>query len=512
MHRKIPLLSASVLLTLATCLHAADKEPPALTPREKESMALADTIDKLIAARWKSNKITPAAATDDAEFLRRVYLDLSGRIPSIVDVSDFLADKDKEKRLHLVQRLIGSDRYAAHQAVLWRAIILAKATNPQGLNAPAFHSYLVGQFKERAGFDKVVRAIIAGGAGSSFQQANNNKMEDVAAATSRVFLGVKIECAQCHNHPFASWKRAQFWEFAAFFSGSETGQSTGKPPAVTIPGTDTKVGARFLDGSEPVWDRNLNRRQVLANWLTSKDNPWFARAIANRVWETFMGTGLVDPVDDFNADNEPSHPELLDELARQFAEHDFDVTYLTRAIVLSKTYQLTSVQSDESQQDPRLFARMAVRGMSAQQLFDSLMLATGQRDDQARIPQFDAFGSSQLPESDLLSRFPDQDRRTETQTSILLALSFMNGKVIADATSPSKNKNLKRIAEAAQSVSRERRVAELYMISLSRKPTDEETKRCVDYIEKAAKKGNEKEAYSDIFWALLNSGEFFLNH
>jgi hypothetical protein len=509
-------LAGVALLTLVSWLQAATPVDP-----DKDGPALADKIDELIAAAWKSKHVTPAAPSDDAEFLRRVYLDLVGRIPPIMEVSDFLADKSKDKRPQLVKRLQASEGYATRQAAVWRAVILGKSTNQQvSAFAAGFDSYLAGRFKERAGLDKIVREIIAtqpqaGGAGFIFYQANDNKMENLAAATSRVFMGVKIECAQCHNHPFAKWTREQFWEFAAFYSGTETGQLTGKPAPVSIPGTDKTVTARFLDGTQPNLAPNVDRRELLAQWLTSKENPWFARAIANRVWESLLGTGLVEPVDDFNPDNDPSHPELLDELAKQLAQHDFDVTFLIRSIVLSKTYQLTSTLSDPSQKDARLFARMPIRGMSAEQLFDSLTEATGQPEEPATPPgqrKFNRAVQLQLARTEFLNRFPDQDRHTETQTSILQALYFMNGKVTADATTLENNANLKRIAEASQSVSREKRIAELYMITLSRKPTAEETKRFIEYLDKAAKDGNEKKAYCDILWVLLNSTEFFFNH
>ncbi len=518
--KRIVILSSAMamLLGLASRLVAADPQKDRPRRAEQDSMALADKIDELIAAQWKAKSITPAAPADDAEFLRRVFLDLTGRIPSITDVSDFLGNPAKDKRQQLVRMLLANDRYAPHEAAVWRSIVLKQSTNQQfAVFTAGFDAYLASQFKSRTGFDKIVRDIIesspqSAGAASLFYQANENKTENLAAASSRLFLGVKIECAQCHNHPFAKWKREQFWEFASFFSGTETGQFTGKPAALGIPGTGKTVEARFLDGTEPSWDKNPNRRAVLSQWLTSKDNPWFSRAIANRVWESLMGTGLVEPVDDFNADNEPSHPELLDELARQFADHDFDVTYLVEAIVLSKTYQRTSELSDPSQKDPRVFARMPVRGMSAEQLFDSLAMATGRSDELSATKYGFPATPLQTARAEFLGRFPDQDRRTEIQTSILQALYYMNGKITGEATTLEKNKNLNAIANARESVGRERRIAELYLISLSRKPKSEETKRFMEYLEAAAADGNEKQAYCDIFWALLNSTEFFFNH
>jgi hypothetical protein len=511
-------LGLCAVLVLASLAKAGGNDAAPLSQADRDALALAEKIDELIALRWKSKGITPAAQADDAEFLRRVSLDIIGRIPGITDVSDFLGNRSPQKRWELVKLLLQSDRSSEHFAAVWRAIMFAHVNNQQiGFFNPGFEQYLRARFMERIGYDKIAREIVtaqpnAGNGPALFYQANENKLENLAAATSRLFLGVKIECAQCHNHPFAKWSRSQFWEYAAFFSGTPTGQHMGKPAALAIPGTEKKVDARFLDGTEPEWKKDVDRRAQLADWLTSPRNPWFARATANRVWEYFFGLGLVEPVDDFTEDNEPSHPELLDELARQLASHDFDLTFLVRAIVMSKTYQLTSAVSHPSQDDARSFARMAVRGMSAEQLFDSLAVATNFHDHGASYDPrlgrpFNPGGSR----ADFLARFPNQDRRTETQTSILQALYFMNGKLTVDATTLKSNDNLRAIAEA-RNVSQEKRIQELYMISLSRKPRPEETERLLKYLESGGPAQDQKTALADIFWALLNSTEFFFNH
>ncbi len=218
--------------------------------------------------------------------------------------------------------------------------------------------------------------------------AKEGKPENLAASTARTFLGIRIECAQCHDHPFARWKREQFWGYAAFFGGVQKqgdGDNQFGPireipdrRELAIPGTERVVQAAFLDGGEPQWRFKVGSRVTLADWMTSAENPYFARAAANRLWAHLFGTGLVDPVDDLSDANPPSHPELLDELARQFAAHGYDLKFLLRALTATRAYQLSSdATSTTSQDDPRLFARMAVKGMTADQLFDSLAQATG---------------------------------------------------------------------------------------------------------------------------------------
>jgi hypothetical protein len=355
-----------------------------------------------------------------------------------------------------------------------------------------------------------------------YYMASQNRPENIASSASRMLLGVKLECAQCHNHPFAKWKRQQFWEFAAFFNelavamvDPNTGRQipvSNKVGEIAIPGTDKVAKAKFPDGKEAKYTNSA--RAALAEWMTTKDNPYFARAAVNRVWEYLLGTGLVEPVDEESAENPASHPELLDLMARQFVANDFDLKYLIKAITLSKAYSLSSKQANSSQADARLFARMRVRGLSPEQLFDSLALATGQKEeDYSPIDQYGRFRQFNFnsPRYDFLRRFPNQDKRTEQQTSILQALFLMNGKLVADATSLEHNENLKIIAEAT-SLRTSRRVEQLYLITLARKPTPRESGRLIKYVDSGGPKKDSARALCDVFWALLNSSEFCSNH
>src|SRR5262249_24290359 len=252
-----------------------------------------------------------------------------------------------------------------------------------------------------------------GGYGSSgyvFYQANQFRAESLTATSTRVFLGVKLECAQCHNHPFAKWNKKHFWEMAAFFSGN-VGMGTpgfrGFPAPGTgeieIPGSGKKVKAKFLDGTSPK-GASSDYRVPLVDWITAKENPYFARAMVNRVWENLMGVGLVEPLDEESKDNPASHPKLLDLLAKQFAEHDFNLQYIIEAIALSKAYQRTSRQTHPSQKAPTLFARQRVRGLTPEQLFDSLALSTGAPD--TAVPTAMGFGpfGATSPRLDFLRR------------------------------------------------------------------------------------------------------------
>ncbi len=343
-----------------------------------------------------------------------------------------------------------------------------------------------------------------------FDQVNENKPESLAGSTSRLFLGVKLECAQCHNdRSGGSWSQAQFWSFAAFFAPAAQGRGPDDPLTIAIPNKDKIVRARFLEGPEPTFKAGDVPRAVLADWVVSPTNSYFARAGVNRMWSYFFGVGLTDPVDEQGAHNPPSHPELLDELAHQFVDHKFDLKYLIQAIVASQAYQRTSL-AGPAKDEPRLFDRMPVRGLSAEQLFDSLAEVT-EFDDAARGPANRLNdGRGLTPRQQFLARFSQQTRATETPTSILQALYLMNSSFVADRTSLEHNRTLATLA--AQKTSHARRVESLFLVVLARKPAAAEMDRCVRYLERGGAGTDYRQALADVFWALINSPEFVVNH
>ncbi len=498
-----------VVLLTAT----ASAAPPAKTEAE-----LARTVDALVAAKWKTIKAVPAPLTEDAPFIRRVYLDLAGRIPSILEVRDFLDDDRPDKRRLWIDELLkglrketGADSYSDHFASIWGEWIVPPGGEERGPYASQnFQTWLRLQLRENVPYNELVNRIILadpnrGQAVNSFNEVNENKPENLAGATARLFLGIKLECAQCHDdRSGGSWSREQFWEMAAFFTAERK---------LAIPGTKLTVDARFLDGGKPDWKKQNNPRLTLAEWVTKADNPYFARAAVNRVWAYLFGIGLIDPFDERGDQNPPSHPELLDELASQFALHHFDLKYLLRTLVLTETYQRGSQTTHPSQNDARLFAKMSVRGLTAGQMFDSLAEATEYRADRATPNPYADPSRRLMPREDFMPRFSGsaQERSTETPTTILQALHLMNGPFMARASSPEHNRTLGTIADAVK-ISTPRRLETLFLVALSRKPTEAELKRLVPYVEKGGPTGSPKKALADIFWALLNSAEFRFNH
>ncbi len=516
--------------------------------------ALAARIDRHLAGGWAKAGVRPAPVAGDAEFVRRVYLDLAGRIPSVAEARQFLDDRRPDKRARLVEKLLGGPRYVTHFVNVWRSLLLPEATSSFQARflVPGFEAWLRKQLERNAPYDAMVRDLLTapvgqqsmrglyarGGQGEptpvAFYLAKEVKPENLAAATSRVFLGFKLECAQCHNHPFADWKRDQFWGYAAFFAGlqaqrqggfAQPGREIAARREVKIPGTDKVVQAAFPDGKAPAWKARANTRQTLAEWMTAKDNPYFARAAVNRLWAYFLGTGLIDPVDEMvGSEHSASHPELLDELAREFAAHDFDLKFLIRAITASRAYQLSSAGKGEA--EPHHFARMPLRGLSPEQLYDSVATATGYRENGGGLPPgVVAVGRNGSARDEFLTRFANQsEKATEVQTSILQALSLMNGRLVAAATDLKGSETLAAVLDSPFMDTRAR-VEAFYLAALSRKPKAKELDRLVRYVEAGGavadeappatdseKEARYNSALADVFWALLNSGEFFLNH
>jgi hypothetical protein len=527
----------SLRLTLAGALVAAtaiaaEKAPaPHEVPPAGNVEATVRTIDGHLTAFWSKNDIIPAPMADDAEFFRRLSLDVIGRIPTASESRAFIDSTDPDKRTKKTEELLGRTGYLNHFAsVLRQTWVPQTIDNPQlQFVAPQFEGWVRSQLKDNVPMDKVVRELLTvrtlfAGRGAetfrldaeqspfAFVQANEFKPENVAASASRLFMGVKIECAQCHNHPFAPYKKEQFWELAAFFAEVQpaiANLSDAKfKREIRIPGDKPKtVQARFFgDANEPAWDARKSPRETFADWLTAKDNPFFARNLVNRTWAHFLGLGIIDPIDEPAADNPPVIPELLDDLAKAYAGSGFDTKFLIRVITRSKAYQLTSRQTHPSNADPRRFARVAVKAMSGEQLFDSLATATGYFDGTpARERRF--FGLRQ----EFITKFGSSEKLTEKQTSILQALTLMNGRFVNDQTSLDRSQFLAGVIDAPF-LDTAGKVDVLFLGALSRKPTQAEAEKFGSYIDRGGAVGDKKKAVTDVYWALINSSEFGLNH
>jgi hypothetical protein len=511
--------------------------------------ALARVIDQEVAARWTEEQLEPAPPADDAEFLRRTYLNVAGRIPSCTEVQSFLEEKRPEKRRRVVDRLLESPAYPTHLAGVLRVAIVPEVnTDPQlqFQGAPAFDQWLRRRIADNAGYDQIVRELLkapAGGQGPGFYfVAKGAKPENIAAGAARVFLGVRIECAQCHNHPFAKWRREQFWQFAAFFAGIDRPANgpigdDARVAQLTIPGIGKVVQAKFLDDRHVDMSGQGRPRDVLADWIVGQQNPFFARAAVNRIWAHFFGTGIVDPIDDFDESNPPSHPQLLDTLASEFAQQKYDVKFLVRAICASRPYQLSSLQTDPRQSDRRLFARGPIKGLSSAEFAASLAQAVSETDateDEGMARPGAAPASSPLRAMVAELFKTDNADAVDAEANILQALALMNSAGIDQSTAPAKGNTLGAVLESPF-LDTAGRIEILYLSTLSRRPTPQELAKLVKYVDsggthsaskpkmgsvfqqmittdRTKSRGDKGVALGDVFWALLNSSEFLTNH
>jgi Protein of unknown function (DUF1549)/Protein of unknown function (DUF1553) len=482
-------------------------------------------IDAVLEGRWAEAKIRPVAIADDGEFLRRVCLDLIGKIPTAAEARDFLDDPSKDKRLALVERLLDSPAYTTRATEIWRRLLLPEADTEDVARqvSGSFEAWLRRKVIEEAGYDRIVREILTAklsartndlGVGmidpspAAYFAAKEGKPENLAAGVSRVFLGVRLECAQCHNHPFASWKREQFWSLAAFFAdvppqGAENEIAVQRRPdaaprrELTIPGTKKVVAASHLDGSTPAWRPRADTREILAEWVTAPENPYFAKAVVNRVWARFFGVGLIEPVDNLDGEAGSELSGLLDELAGQFRAHGYNLKFLIRVLTATRAYNLSSAASQGGSATP-VFASMPVRGLSPEQLFDSLTQATGAEAADGRARFLELFANR-------------EERAVEAETTIVQALTLMNGSYIDSATNPETSQVLGAIVKVPF-LDTPGRIETLFLATLTRRPRPDEQSLLVRFVERRKTAADQEKAFADIFWAILNGPEFHLNH
>ncbi len=503
------------------CLLMASTSSSAIarTNDSTEQDSLVRSIDATLVASWSRAGVRPAPRSDDAEFLRRVTLDLAGRIPTVSEVRTFLADETADKRDRLVDRLLAEPGYPVQFSRVWRDRWLPQSAAQFEELRPEFENWLQQRLRANTPYDRMVRELLcateskAGRSNSQdhqqsgylFLQANEFKPANLAGSTARIFLGVNIECAQCHDHPRASWTRRQFWEFAAFFADPTA--SGRHHLELTIPGLNEKATPHFIGGGSPTWKGQpdaITSRATLADWMTSPENPYFACNAVNQVWTYLLGAGLVDSLDDANAATVPGHRQILDQAARFFSRSGYDLKVLLRVLVRTRVYQLSSAgvgQGEAESQGQPLFQQAGLRTQSGEQLFDSILLAAG----------MDAATAPSSLKTDFLSRFRLGDRPIDAETTILQALTRMNGPLVATAADPEQGRTVT-AATDAPFLNAQQRLESLYLATLSRMPRSDELKRMLPMIERCATANERRRALGMIFWALLNSHEFAVIH
>ena len=487
-------------------------------------------IDRLVDTKLERLKIQPSGLADDATFLRRLSLDLTGRLPSVESVRAFVDDRSRAKRAKAIEKLIASPEYVDHWAVKWGDLLQSSRRYLGEKGAYEFQHWIRDAIASNRPYDALVRELLTA-RGSSYDNPAANYFRVTRDAklamekTTHVFLGVRMVCAQCHDHPFERWTQNQYYQMSAFFSavGIRAGFEVGEEIVfdqrsdyeMKHPKDGRVMKPQFMlaSGAARVPD-GPQRRDAFADWLTSRENPFFARAIANRMWSYFVGKGIIDPVDDIRASNPPSNPALLDALTKDFVAHQFDLRHLMRTIVSSRTYQASIATNEWNANDRDNFSHAIPRRLSAEELMDAVASAAGARPRFSDVPEDTA--ASQLVDPhigregflDVFGR-PARESSCECERrsdfSLPQALNLVNGRTLSDAVADPKGRVAQLILNG---ISDEAMVDELYLAALSRLPTPEERRRGFMYLSTGAKASRAQ----DLLWALVNSKAFLYIH
>ena len=484
-----------------------------------------------IKAKLKEQDLKPSKQSSDAEFLRRVHLDLTGKIPTADEVLEFLKDGSKKKREKKIDNLLGSEPYVQYWTRLWmRWLVNREASN----NLEYLESWVQEALRKNMRYDLFVKALVAAkgdardnGAAEFLSRYDLDPIE-LTSQVSRLFLGLPMQCAQCHDHKTEAWFQEDFFGVAAFFTGLESvtlyettmdGEKEevgsyikdGAAGPIHIPDTDTSVVPRFLDG-KPYQGVPTLERQALAEWITRKDNPYFAKSIANRIWAHFMGKAFVEPLDGFGEEYPPSYPELLDTLANFFVIYDYDLQDLMRMILHTDAYQRTSETNKSNKDDDTYYSHAYIKPLDPEQFFYSMFQATGYERLQVRRDPFQL----EQTKREYLERFIfllDNGENEEIEAfngTVPQALMMINGSMVNDsADTKARGSFISYILDKWRDP--DERLERIYLNVLSRPPNSKEKAYFKRYLDRSLYR-NKDLAYSDMYWALLNSAEFALNH
>ncbi len=488
-------------------------------------------IDELLFARLKSLGLPPSQVCDDATFLRRVTIDIAGRLPTLEEAEQFLANSDPNKRDNAVRRLLDSADYAEYFANKWSAVLRNKRRQDNDKEATfAFYEWIRQSLFENKPYDQFVREIIVatGESGKNPPVAWYREVKEQSAQvedTAQLFLGLRIQCARCHHHPFEKWSQQDYYGVAAFFSQvgrkkgyrndedrifHQVGVAQARNPKTGENVKPTGLGSEALD--IPADD---DPRQALVDWMARSDNPFFGKALVNRYWKHFFGRGLVDPEDDMRVTNPAVNPELLDALAKDFIDNKFDLKHLVYTICTSQAYQLSAMPNEWNVDDKQNFSRFFPRRLPAEVLLDAIDQVTGSKTNFGGVPQ--NMRAVELPDNGFNSYFltvfgrPEASSACECERSgdanLAQSLHLLNsGEIQGKLTNGGG-----RAALLAGDQAREHapKVRELYLLALAREPTAEEMGVVLGYLERSE---NPRLAYEDIVWALVNTKEFLFNH
>jgi hypothetical protein len=535
-----------------------------------------EAVDAAVRAAWEKEGVHPAPAVDDARFLRRVYLDLTGVIPPPEAVTAFLADTSPDKRRKVIDALLASPRWADNFTNYWDRVLLGREVKGPFVDRDAFRDWLHGELSRNTPYDRMVRELITangvssegdagdddddlpgmgprdGGAAGGNGRVNgavnwlvklSDMPQDLAGATSRLFLGVQIQCAQCHDHKTEAWKTDDFRRFAASFAETRVEPidppRMGKKRRVEVRDAgmvvlkkrkqDPEIKAiaeakpRALDGTD--LSKAASPRAALAKWMTSPQNPWFAKAAVNRVWAHFLGRGFVDPITDFRPSNPATLPDVLDLIARDFVAGGYDVKRLMRLVCNTEVYQRAAPKAKLSPAEEKLWAGFHVEPLGPDALLDSIVAAVdleGVLGQRAAGRTVDDVKRARGKQFGFLFDVDEESDAPDFEGSIPQALFLMNDGFVNNNGRAAPGSALARILDMPGGDAD--KITALYLRTLSRPPSPEEVATWKAFVapprddlagaraDKARPRKARKQAYEDLLWALLNSSEFTFNH
>ena len=518
-------------------------------------------IDAMIKEVWDAYELTPSRNASDSEWCRRVFLDLIGRIPSVAEVEQFLGEKGATKKQALVERLLYDDQYteelARNWTTIWSNLLIGRTggnANGSMINRDGMLKYLRDSFARGKPYDQFAHELISatgstapgtdnfnGATNFLIDKVNQEKGSQATASTSRIFLGLQVQCTQCHNHPFNDWKQKKYWEMNAFFRQSRAingGMRSAMETVATLTDVNFKgesgdnldeaeiyyelrnglVAAAwpvFVDGTEveKSGDVNvINRREKFADLTIA--SPFFAKAIVNRTWAHFLGYGFTSPIDDLGPHNIPTHPSLLEYLGQEFRSSEFNFRQLLQWIVLSKPYALSSRENRTNKSDDPLlgetpkFSHFYLRQMQAEQLYESLLVTTGGAKKNLSWEEQEEVKNRWLQQFNRAFGNDEGGEATNFNGSIPQVLMMFNSDMIREATGVAEGTLVGDVASS--SLSQKQMIDAIFMAGLSRKPTRDEVALAKSLVN--ANNGNLPQGLSDLWWVILNTNEFILVH
>ncbi len=532
------------------------KEKEKATP--PDILEVAKAIDALIEEKWQDKELEPSKPAFDGEWVRRVYLDALGRIPTLTETQMYIEDKDKAKRSKLIQTLLASPEHAQNMGLFWLRALLRVGAGSQRAGLLPLYAWLQEKLVENMPYNQMVYELISARGEVQLEKlfqtkpspagyliAFNNEKANIAGNISRAFLGIQIQCAQCHDHPYEDWSQENFINFSAFFRAtysrrgglqkSQEDENKRIFSLIDIPDRAQKAKVQkraknllekdenlnemqkkrltllnakpqTLDGQSVEAEDGFGLRKGLAQWITRDDNPWFARTLVNRLWGYYLKRGIVEPVDDFSEVNQPSNPELLELLSQDFISSGYDLRRLENIILATRAYGLSSEESSNNSDDRRWYSKGYIISLRPEQLFDSLVVATGlHHNENPKLRRNLAKARLQLLRKATIESSDDEAQDAENFSGTLpQVLEIMNGKLFPEAGKGQLLTAVLRKEKEAQ-----KRVKIFYLVTLGREPTHSELKDFTHYLES---ENDSREAYEDIFWALLASSEFITNH